>query len=70
MSYNDYLKEVVKLPIFDYDYETYGPLLGGPCPELDDGFCGFMNDAQFAPCINCPFDIEDLVPELLLDIIF
>ena len=67
---NNYLKEAVKLPIFVYDYETDGPLLGGPCSSLDDGLCGFMNDAQIAPCINCPYDIEDLVPELLLYIIF
>lgn len=67
---NNYLKEAVKLPIFVYDYETDGPLLGGPCSSLDDGLCGFMNDTQIAPCINCPYDIEDLVPELLLGIIF
>lgn len=70
MCYNDYLKEVVKLPIFHYDFETDGPLLGGPCSSIEDGFCGFLNDSQVAPCINCPLDIEDLVPELLLGIIF
>lgn len=60
MCYNDYLKEVVKLPVFTYDFETDGILINGICPELDFGLCDFMKDLQIAPCIGCPLK-EDLL---------
>ena len=52
--YNNYLKEVVKLPrhtVTDDDSKT----LFGECSLEFHGICDFEWNHQVAPCINCPY---------------
>ena len=52
--YNNYLKEVVKLPMhseLDNDSKT----LFGECSLEFHGLCDFEDKLQVAPCIGCPY---------------
>ena len=46
MCYNDYLKEVVKLPRSEHMDEK-------PCSYESRGICPFISGCTVAPCIGC-----------------
>ena len=46
MSYNDYLKELVKVPRSEHMDEM-------PCSYEYRGFCPFINGFTVAPCVGC-----------------